>query len=119
MELTDELVRNVRGAIVSHLELLADLEQQLAYERDVPNADVPAELVCGWFDDSYLPDSPAVHAGFREQERAALSDFSARFRSVVAGLPRESRMPLRVWHGTAEWSEVVLAAQAALARLAP
>ena len=41
----------IRAEVLSHLELLASPELQARYERDVEIADVPAELVCVWFDD--------------------------------------------------------------------
>jgi hypothetical protein len=108
MEVTEELRRNIRSSIRDHLALLADLEEQRKYERNVPIANVPAELVCGWFDDSYIPDSPAHHAAFTLSERAALEDFSALFSPVADGL-RNVREVADL-HARREWLEVVAAA---------
>lgn len=42
----EEIVRTLRTNGIETLRLLADREAQRAYERDVPIADVPAELLC-------------------------------------------------------------------------
>jgi hypothetical protein len=82
MEVTEELCRNVRSSIRGHLALLADLEGQRQYERDVPIADVPAELFCIWFDDSYFSESPAHQQAFTPSELTALETFSAMLLSI-------------------------------------
>jgi hypothetical protein len=87
MKITGELVAAIRSSIHQHLEFLADAEAQREYERDVPIADVPAELVCGWFDDCYHPESPAFQAAFTPQQRAVLAEFDDEFRAAIAELP--------------------------------
>ena len=113
MKVTDELVANVRSAIVEELELLADLEAQRAYERNVPIADVPAELFCGWFDDTYHPTSPAFIQAFSEDERRVLADFNERFDSESNEIGRD--LPsLAELQALPAWEQVASSAQMAL-----
>ena len=57
-----------REAIAENISLLASPSAQLAYEKDVPIADVPAELVCMFCDDLYHPKSAGFIAEFSESE---------------------------------------------------
>ena len=57
---------SVRAQVIEHIELLSLPSEQLEYERDVPIADVPAELVCGFCDDLYHPKSPEILLAFTE-----------------------------------------------------
>lgn len=75
--------RILRRAIREHLALLADHQLQRDYARDVPAADVPAELLAGWFDDTYHPESPTLQATFDPSEREALARFHAELADVV------------------------------------
>jgi hypothetical protein len=87
MKITQELVANIRSSIHQELKLLADPEAQREYERNVPIADVPAELFAGWFDDSYHPQSPAFQAAFSPRELEALAEFNSLFTAAGAELP--------------------------------
>ena len=68
--------QSVRQAIRDHLVLLADLERQRDYERQIQTADVPAELLRAWFDDSYHPGSALFHKAFAPAEREVLRRFT-------------------------------------------
>jgi len=48
---------SVRKAIIKEIELLSLPSKQLEYEKNVPIANVPAELICGFCDDLYHPKS--------------------------------------------------------------
>jgi hypothetical protein len=98
-------------AIIDILRLLSSPEAQREYQRSVPIADIPAELVNMWFDDLYHPDTDQFRATFQPIERKALAEFHDRYRSVVDHLPRS----LENLHSSAEWLLVVKAAQQALA----
>jgi hypothetical protein len=50
---------DIRRRIVEHIDLLAHPSKQFEYEKNVPIADVPAELVCGFCDDLYSPNELA------------------------------------------------------------
>jgi hypothetical protein len=65
---------NIRAAVVEHIKLLAHPSEQLEYEKKVPIADVPAELVCGYCDDLYHPKSPDFINAFSEEELKSLAE---------------------------------------------
>jgi hypothetical protein len=46
----DVLDLRIRNRIIEALELTASLEKQFVYERSVPIAQVPAEVICQWKD---------------------------------------------------------------------
>ena len=87
MEITEERLEGTRSSIREHLELLANPNAQRDYERDAPIADVPAELFCGWFDDSYHPEDPAFQAAFNPRELALLADFNDLFAAAEREIP--------------------------------
>ncbi len=116
MDITPELVANVRNGILDLLALLADPEAQRAYERDVPLADVPSELFCGWFDDTYIPSSPAFQLAFSEEERAALANFSEQFDAIGSAFGKRPP-PLDVLQTLERWKSLEHAAARTLARL--
>lgn len=103
----------IRDGIRDLVALLADAERQRVYERDVPIAHVPAELVCMWFDDLYHPDDPAFVRAFSTAELAALDEFNRIYRSVADEL---EPLPPSVadLHAHPAWSRVSPAAAAAL-----
>lgn len=59
---------SIRERVAEHVGLLAHPGAQLDYERSVPIADVPAELVCGFCDDLYAPKSWEFVQAFSEEE---------------------------------------------------
>lgn len=71
----DASAQAYRDALVEHVELVASAEAQLEYEADVPIADVPAELICGFVDDLYHPKSESMLGGFTEAELKSLAEF--------------------------------------------
>lgn len=108
-------MRNLRGSLRGQLALLADVEEQRHYERALPRANVPAELLCGWFDDCYLPDSAAFQQSFNPDERQALDAFHALFEAASAQLPRSWK--LDELHAHPAWAQVVAAAAATLSAI--
>ncbi len=59
---------SIRDSIVAEIQLLAHPSKQLQYESDVPHANIPAELVCGFCDDLYHPGSQQMQSLFTEEE---------------------------------------------------
>jgi hypothetical protein len=78
----------IRTRVTEELELLGSDFAQLRYEQNVPIANVPAELVCGWFDDLYHPQAVEFQRAFSSAELTALADFSTFFEARIANLPR-------------------------------
>jgi CHAT domain-containing protein len=64
----DEISKTIRTAVIEHIRLLARASLQTQYEKDVPLADVPAELVCGFCDDLFHPKSQAFQDAFTADE---------------------------------------------------
>lgn len=75
-----------RQTLLSLLETIGSRELQEEYEERVPIASVPAELVCGWFDDDYHPGSGLFRAAFSEREARVLADFDEVFRREVESI---------------------------------
>ena len=80
---------SIRDSLIGVLELLASPAAQLAYQRDVPIADVSAELLCMWFDDSFRPDDRQLRALFTDDEWSGLLAFHAYYDTVAARLRNE------------------------------
>jgi hypothetical protein len=110
-------IPNRKPEIVRLLRLLASEEQQLAYERDVPIADVPAELCCMWFDDQYHPDDSFFCSCFTADELAALAEFD-RFYGEQKRLLPEDKGTIRTWLASSVWRAVMRKACETLERVA-
>ena len=111
-----DLSDTLRQTIVGLIRILSCADAQVAYERDVPIAQVPAELVCMWFDDHYHPDSAAFLGAFTARERAALAAFHATFSRVRASLP-DAIPTVASLHARPEWLALMRAAADTLSRL--
>ena len=59
---------SARSSVIEIIELLAQPSKQLQYERDVPIANVPAELICMFCDDLYHPKSEQFISSFSSDE---------------------------------------------------
>jgi hypothetical protein len=106
-----------RGQIRELLRLLGSEDEQLAYERKVPNVDITGELICMWFDDLYDAEHAEADPTFTESERAALASFHRLYEEHVPRLPK-SQGTVRTWLATPIWREVMTEAGRALARVA-
>jgi len=66
--------KEYRKRVIGHIELLGSPSAQREYERDVPIANVPSELVCGFVNDLYHPKTELFLDAFTEQELRALAE---------------------------------------------
>ena len=64
---------NIRSAIIQEIELLSLPSKQMEYEKNVPIANVPAELICCFCDDLYHPKSEDFLSQFNESELKGLA----------------------------------------------
>ena len=64
---------SVRAAIIKEIELLSLPSKQLEYEKNVPIANVPAELICGFCDDLYHPKCEQMLSAFTSEELKGLA----------------------------------------------
>jgi hypothetical protein len=64
----DQKPQAIRQTVFEHIRLLARASLQTQYEKDVPVADIPGELVSIFCDDLFHPKSPAFRDAFTEVE---------------------------------------------------
>jgi len=107
-----------RPMILELLRLLSSEQEQLDYEANVPVADVPAELVCMWFDDQYHPDDAFFRSCFHPGELAALAGFHSFYAERHPQLP-EAGGTIRAWLNSPVWREIMSEAKKTLDGLAP
>ncbi|MDA0768442.1 MAG: hypothetical protein O3A92_16655 [Verrucomicrobia bacterium] len=94
---------SIRKSIIEMVELLSLPSKQIAYEKHVPIADVPAELICGFCDDLYHPKSETFIAEFSEDELKRMAHLYGLL-SVAAKIPVQSVTDLQ---RCPEWRSVV------------
>ena len=72
------LAQRVRNGLISYFEIVSSYEEQQAYERNVPIANVPAEVICMW-EDSVDGDQLDwfTEPLFSPTEQAAIREFHA------------------------------------------
>ena len=95
-------IREGREFLRELLSLISSTEGQRQYEQEVPIANVPAELVCMWFDDHYHPESEWFRARFSHDEQSTLAEFSHFYKARLDLLPDtanvEELQKSECWH---------------------
>jgi hypothetical protein len=91
--------RTFRDNLLGLLDLLGSTDAQLEYQKKVPIADVPSELICMWFDDLYHPETDLHRQSFSPEEQLILADFNAFYDMRVERLhgPIEELIKLPEW----------------------
>jgi len=107
-----------RRIVIEQLQLLCSNAEQLEYEASVPRVSITAELLSGWFDDTYHPEAEDFTINFTKEELLALEQFSEKFNKQIRSLP-PSQGTVKSWHASPHWQVVVSGAQKALAVLVP
>ena len=111
-----ELAKRTRQNIMSILDLWSSKEEQLKYQKNVPIAQVSAELFCQWADDFYHPEPTHFKMAFDEKEREILADFDKTFNDISDKTPNE--LPyIDDFVKTKEWKVVNQAAINALEKI--
>ena len=113
--LTDSLEDNIRSGILRLLDLIGDPAAQERYERDVPMANVPAELVSMWFDDQCPSASSSFRAAFTAAELQLLAEFHQFYDSRTRSLPSSRRV--RDLHRCRAWTEIMAMAASVRSRI--
>ena len=72
-------MNDFRKSFINYLELLSSDEKLRKYKEEVPIADVPAEIVCMWFDDLYTINDEIFNNAFSQKERQLLKEFNDYF----------------------------------------
>ncbi|MCP3681316.1 MAG: hypothetical protein GY861_01375 [bacterium] len=93
-----------RLAIFDLLNTISDMQEQLRYEESVPIANVPAELVCMWFDDYYHPESKLFLESFDDREMKLLEEFHEYYKKMKDKLPNTSSV--KELQKSPVWNEV-------------
>lgn len=76
-----------RKIVGEQLDMLNSVIEQREYEAKVPKVDVTAELVTGWFDDSYHQADPEFRSCFTAAELVALAEFHRKYEAALPLLP--------------------------------
>ena len=76
-----------KANIIEILKLISSSKEQFEYEKNVPIANVPAELFCIWFDDFYHPNSVEFISSFNTNELNELSLFNDYFDKLGENIP--------------------------------
>jgi hypothetical protein len=116
MEITGELLDTIRRHVRDELELLSDADYQRQYALDVPDVDVPSELVHGWVEQCYVPQSLAFRQAFRISELETLADFHRLFIEARAELG-EPLPELEEFLEHPSWKRVISAAGTTLRKI--
>jgi hypothetical protein len=106
-----------RQSVIEVLKLLSSPERQLAYERNVPQIAVTNELLSGWFDDTYLPESVRFRECFSAAELEAMAAFDAFFEEHSNSLPTVRR-GVSDWLMNENWRQIMQRAKDLLTVLA-
>jgi hypothetical protein len=114
---TERLVaQRIRNRVIEYLEMAAPYEDQREYERNVPIANVPYEVINQWEDN--FPQGLHHYASDREayalEEFAALENFVVVWCSTTDALPDDWPTLSQV-QAMPEWDELRQAAASALA----
>ena len=96
-------MNSIRKGIKKVLDLISSKEEQIKYEKEVQIANVPAELICIWFDDLYHPQSRLHQDAFSNEEQNILDSFNTFYESRVKQLPET----LAEMHINPLWNEIV------------
>lgn len=105
-----EDVQQTRQVFRELLQLLSSKEEQQQYQVAVPIADVPAELLCQWFDDHYHPKTDWFQGAFTSEERDILKEFNDFYDARTSKLPDTLLELLE----DPVWSEIVAKAKQTL-----
>jgi hypothetical protein len=108
--------RNIRIGLNGILKLWASKNEQLDFQKNVPIADVSAELFCQWSDDFYDEENPVLLKEFNQMELQALKEFDNVICHVADIIPEELP-PINEFIKTHEWEIVHLQALSTLKQL--
>lgn len=97
----------IRQRVLEHVEMLASASVQLAYERDVPIACVPDELVSIFADDLFHPKWQPFLDAFTELELKSLAELYGRLCVAVDAFDRSSALTVGTVLKMPEWRAVM------------
>lgn len=111
-----KLGQNIRLGLNGVLELWASFDEQMNYQRNVPIANVSAELFCQWCDDYYDEDNPIMIKELNQLELEALKEFDSVICHVADIIPEELPQ-INEFVKTREWEIIHVKAITTLEKL--
>jgi len=100
-----------RRSATELLHLLASASAQLAYEREVPHAYVPDELISLFADDFFTLKAPGFVEAFTDEELADLAELYGLVRAAARVLATASPENVSELQAQPEWRGVMLCAK--------
>jgi len=109
------LRQRIRNNIIAYLEVAASAQEQQEYERNVPIAQVPNEMINQW-QDSVDPDDFTWYSEpvFTREENQAMRNFHATWSEVADATPNPMPYSVELLIGTPIWNRFMSAASIAL-----
>lgn len=109
------VTQRIRNRVIEYLEISSSFEAQRDYERDVPIAHVPYEVINQWGDNfprglRFDADDLAVYS---PDEIVALQEFEPTWRIAADALP-DDYPPLSAVHAMPDWERLRQAASLTL-----
>jgi len=92
-----------REHMIDLLKTISSPKMQMEYENNVPIANVPAELVCMWFDD-FHPETELFKSSFSSNEIKELAKFTEFYDARVEEIPDDGSVSKL--QTNREWIEV-------------
>ncbi|QMU61832.1 MAG: hypothetical protein GKR92_09035 [Gammaproteobacteria bacterium] len=93
-----------RENLISLLRTIASDGSQHKYEKEVSIGNVSEELICGWCDDLYHPNTSLFESAFNSQERRELDRFNYFFDKYINSIPEKQK--LIDLQNSYEWKEI-------------
>ena len=100
-----------RSSYINLLTTLSSGQEQLDYEKNVPIAYVPGELLCQFFDDLYHPKSNDFVNEFSEDELKEIGVFSGFFQIAWDEVEKLDLPPVTKVLALPEWRSMMKRAQ--------
>jgi hypothetical protein len=108
------LLQRIRNRVIDYLELAASFEEQLDYQKNVPIAHVPDEIINEWDDCASLSFQPDfIEPVFSASEQQAVRQFHAVWDAVANETP-DPLPALESLQLTPEWIRLRDSAKVAL-----
>lgn len=76
-----------KNELIDTLDMLSSIDRQNSYFKEAKIADVPGDLICGWFDTGFFFESDSFRALFTQVEWDVLVEFNDFFDLRVKELP--------------------------------
>ncbi len=107
----------LRASVLEEIRGISSAEYQLEYERSVPIADVPAEMICGFCDELFHPTSKPFLGAFTAAETRDLAELHGRMCAASEAFVRDNARTVSEILKVPEWRRTMDFARRLLVRL--